>query len=1101
MIPAFRSLPPSPTLSLVPASLGRRMGRKVGLGLLTAVLWVSCLAAEAIRLSFDLPEDSIEKSLKRFSAQSGLEVIFPTDTVTGTRTKAVRGAMTARQALDGMLAGTGFLVFQDEKTGAITVKKSAPKKAAASPRGSTTSVEPSPLPKVETPTPSNPPMKKSSLVARLSAIIGLSVSAQADAQVPAPDEPAKKAEAEKAVILSPFEVTSAGDTGYAASSALTGTRTNEKLANIPNSISVLTADFLKDLAITDFFGAVDYGVGVENIYNGTGVFGAPVGAASSNQVLVRGIASLRQLRDGFVWFVPEDAYNIDRIEFNRGPGGTAYGDVDPVGVLNISTKRPVGRRFANFAARYDNFGTRRFTLDVNQPLPERLSVRVNAVNSDVEKSRQRADTMQRAYAGAVRWRPFKDGRTQIDVSFERGSYRLNLAALQLEDGISAYIRGSGTNALDANPNSPGVQVNGVGMAQIAPATGNLHSFLDIGGTLYDMKSTATTTYRNSTILTGATVASGADPQNPLRLPLHYISFDITPYGKDWGGPQNVQDTSFRTYNIEVTQKIGDHLSLLLAQNGQSSDNSQESTFSGSAVLGVNSRTVFIDVNRVLPNPAVPGGTIPNPRFEQLFVGYIPVYITNGARATGWRTSGVYDANLPYQSTLRLVGGASYRREQLYGNRFGYSLTLAEMARRGITGAAATYTNNVVNPVHYLADGNSDEALALRTLPGAETWYRTSAASNTRYDQTLGAANLNAIGSFFRERLHTTAGVNREYFRQNRANAPVADSVGELHFVDLAKNVISNTGNYDVPYGPFNKAYSTNYSYGGVLRVLPWMSVSAGYFESSLFTESISSDLAGAPALPHKGTGHDYSVRFNLLRDRVDATLTRFDTVAKNNVLALSAGSVTELNRLLPANQQLVGTGDYRDQSTEGWEFELQSNLSPHWTLRATYSVNWTTYTRFYPLVRSYLATARTAATARGLDPDNATLLTQQLIDSTEGAAGNVRRETANVVSRYQFTEGRVKGLNVGLGARYVLGHPLAALSSGGQVIYPATSTGNYVLLNPFLSYRRKLFGLYATVQLNVNNVLDRRSDQTLTQQNLPFYTEPRQYISTFTVEF
>jgi hypothetical protein len=33
-------------------------------------------------------------------------------------------------------------------------------------------------------------------------------------------------------------------------------------------------------------------------------------------------------------------------------------------------------------------------------------------------------------------------------------------------------------------------------------------------------------------------------------------------------------------------------------------------------------------------------------------------------------------------------------------------------------------------------------------------------------------------------------------------------------------------------------------------------------------------------------------------------------------------------------------------------------------MRATYSVNWTIYTRFYPLVQSYLTTARAAAVAR-----------------------------------------------------------------------------------------------------------------------------------------
>src|ERR1051325_1270774 len=78
-----------------------------------------------------------------------------------------------------------------------------------------------------------------------------------------------------AVVLSPFEVNSSEDKGYAASSALAGTRTNEKLANLPNSISVFTTDLLSDLALNDFFGAVEFAVGAENIFNDTGTVGAP----------------------------------------------------------------------------------------------------------------------------------------------------------------------------------------------------------------------------------------------------------------------------------------------------------------------------------------------------------------------------------------------------------------------------------------------------------------------------------------------------------------------------------------------------------------------------------------------------------------------------------------------------------------------------------------------------------------------------------------------------------------------------------------------------------------------------------------------------------
>src|SRR5687768_2010552 len=85
MIPArrFLSRPFLPPCGITSPRPIRRLTQAVGFWLLSMVVCVLAHAAEAIKKSFDLPADSIERSLKRFSAQSGLEVLFPTDTVAG----------------------------------------------------------------------------------------------------------------------------------------------------------------------------------------------------------------------------------------------------------------------------------------------------------------------------------------------------------------------------------------------------------------------------------------------------------------------------------------------------------------------------------------------------------------------------------------------------------------------------------------------------------------------------------------------------------------------------------------------------------------------------------------------------------------------------------------------------------------------------------------------------------------------------------------------------------------------------------------------------------------------------------------------------------
>src|SRR6187401_2744701 len=91
-------------------------------------------------------------------------------------------------------------------------------------------------------------------IGALVAVLPLAVAAQT---VTTPTPPARSS-SEDPITLSPFEVVTDRDIGYAASSAMSGTRTNELLENLPNAISVLNQDFLQDIASNNFLDAVEY---------------------------------------------------------------------------------------------------------------------------------------------------------------------------------------------------------------------------------------------------------------------------------------------------------------------------------------------------------------------------------------------------------------------------------------------------------------------------------------------------------------------------------------------------------------------------------------------------------------------------------------------------------------------------------------------------------------------------------------------------------------------------------------------------------------------------------------------------------------------------
>lgn len=75
----------------------------------------------AAKISFDLPAGDAERSLKQFSARSGMEVLFASESAANVRTNAIKGDYTPTDAIVRMLAGTKLAAVHEEKTGAIRI--------------------------------------------------------------------------------------------------------------------------------------------------------------------------------------------------------------------------------------------------------------------------------------------------------------------------------------------------------------------------------------------------------------------------------------------------------------------------------------------------------------------------------------------------------------------------------------------------------------------------------------------------------------------------------------------------------------------------------------------------------------------------------------------------------------------------------------------------------------------------------------------------------------------------------------------------------------------------------------------------------------------
>jgi outer membrane receptor protein involved in Fe transport len=367
--------------------------------------------AQTLEKSFNLPADAAEKTLRLFSAQSGLPVLFPTEVTKGVRTEAVRGKFPPREALDKMLAGTVLLAVQDEKTGSLTIKRHTA--ASVAPRAGARADDG--LKKNETLTPqTQEPMKRNKLLTRLGAAIALLVAPAdpADAQTaPKGDNPANTLTEEKVVELSPFEVSATSDDGYAARETLAGTRFKTELKDVPSQVSVMTAEFLEDIGTVEIEDAFRYSINIENQseFQGrdTGDFEmGTVNIIEGNRV--RGMSSTGRTHDFFQTYVPGNTYNTERITFSSGPNSILFGNGNPGGIVDTSFKRArLQRPKYSVSLRGDSHDSLQASVDLNHPIiKDKLALRIAGMKSDNKHWRAPAGEKAERIYGSITFKPF-----------------------------------------------------------------------------------------------------------------------------------------------------------------------------------------------------------------------------------------------------------------------------------------------------------------------------------------------------------------------------------------------------------------------------------------------------------------------------------------------------------------------------------------------------------------------------------------------------------------------------------------------------------------------------------------------------------------------
>src|SRR5665213_3282313 len=170
------------------------------------------------------------------------------------------------------------------------------------------------------------------------------------------------------VTLNPIDVqgTSGGTEGYVANSTSVATKTNTPLINIPQSVTVVTKDFIKDAGFQNFTDFTRYVPGVA-VHQGEG---------NRDELVIRGVDSsanffVNGFRDDVQYF--RDFYNAQSVEVLKGPAALTFGRGAGGGLVNRTLKEADGTRVYDVTAQTGSFWDRRVSLDAGQAINQNVA--------------------------------------------------------------------------------------------------------------------------------------------------------------------------------------------------------------------------------------------------------------------------------------------------------------------------------------------------------------------------------------------------------------------------------------------------------------------------------------------------------------------------------------------------------------------------------------------------------------------------------------------------------------------------------------------------------------------------------------------------------
>ncbi len=167
-------------------------------------------------------------------------------------------------------------------------------------------------------------------------------------------------------------VTVSESPGYQVQAVGSATKTLTPLRDVPQSVTVIPQELIKDQMMMSIGDVVRYVPGITAIQ----------GENNRDQLVIRGNSTsadffLDGVRDDVQYY--RDLYNLDRVEALKGPNAMMFGRGGGGGVVNRVTKEAGFVPLHEITLMGGSYGNKRFSADLDQPLSGKVALRLNAM--------------------------------------------------------------------------------------------------------------------------------------------------------------------------------------------------------------------------------------------------------------------------------------------------------------------------------------------------------------------------------------------------------------------------------------------------------------------------------------------------------------------------------------------------------------------------------------------------------------------------------------------------------------------------------------------------------------------------------------------------